>query len=592
VVPSEERIAEDPVVPSGESSTSIGGFLTRSRRRKEEEARKLQELQARLAMRGQDYIRQNPQLFTGSFGTPYYNANYNPLVPTLNMAKGGMVQYFQEGSDEEGVTPVEDSSSGFADLPMDLRQQARDEVVSFLTRQPANVPALRPLAEARAKEYADILGSNKEATQAQLLLELGQRAFGYAANVDEQGRPLKGSQFARLAGAVRTLPGTVAKYAGEIQKEERALKLAGIQAAEKEREAIRDANSKLIESQRKSFTEIAKKSGGTDSLFGKGAWEWRVVNTPNLLARYAAGETDDEQTNLVDSAITKLSQPRVENRVDPDTNLPYQVSIPPTLPSFVTQARDARKGLAAPAAPKATGRTEAAPTAPAAGAATAAPADVGAGIQPAAPSGTGLLPGVTPTGGGNLPPSMRGPKPTVEAPGTPGALTGRTLWSMSTNITGPGSAVTGAISQIPGLGGTFPEVTQARSLAVQEVENLIEAFIKSKQAGVKEQERLRSVYAVGPRFIDDPAAYRDRLIAIDEELGRDLNLAKQMAKNEELSSADRQAARRTLVLGQKLRSNLGVPLRVYSEEDIVGLPPGTEVLWYGIQPARVPERKK
>jgi hypothetical protein len=501
-------------------------------------------------------------------------------MPPLQMARGGIVQRFSEGSDEEAVTPYGESSSGFADLPVELKQQARDEVVSFLTRQPARVPNLRLLAEARAREYADILGSNKESTQAQLLLELGQRAFGYASNTDEQGRPLRGSPLARIAGAVRTLPGTVAKYAGEIQKEDRALKLAGIQAAEKEREAIRDANTKLIEGQRKSFTEIVRKSGGTNSLFGKGAWEWKVVNTPNLLARYAAGETDDEQTNLVESAITKLSQPRIENRVDPDTKLPYQVSIPPTLPSFVTQARDARKGIAAPTAPRATGRTE------------AAPAAEGSGIQPAAPSGTGILPGVATAGGGDLPPSMRGPKPTVEAPGTPGALTERTLWSMSTNITGPGSAVTGAISQIPGLGGTFPEVTQARSLAVQEVENLIEAFIKSKQAGIKEQERLRSVYAVGPRFIDDPAAYRDRLIAIDEELGRDLNLAKQMAKNEDLSSEDRQAARRTLVLGQKLRSNLGVPLRVYSEEDIVGLPPGTEVLWYGIQPARVPERKK
>jgi hypothetical protein len=444
---------------------------------------------------------------------------------------------------------------------------------------------LRSLAEARAREYADILGSNKESTQAQLLLELGQRAFGYASNTDEQGRPLRGSPLARIAGAVRTLPGTVAKYAGEIQKEDRALKLAGIQAAEKEREAIRDANTKLIEGQRKSFTEIVKKSGGTDSLFGKGAWEWKVVNTPNLLARYAAGETDDEQTNLVESAITKLSQPRIENRVDPDTNLPYQVSIPPTLPSFVTQARDARKGLATPAAPKATGRTETAPTAPAAGAATAAPAAAGAGIQPAAPSGTGLLPGVTPTSGAGTPPSMRGPKPTVEAPGTVGALPGRTLWGESARITGPGAVAAGAVSRIPGLGAPFPEVTQAQNLARQEVENLIEAFLKSGRAPVAEQERLRALYSVGPQFWDDPAAYRDRLIAIDEEIGKEINLAKTQAFNESLPSQTRQAARNFLSDAEKFRGTLGVPVRVYTKEDAATLPPGTQYLWQGRIPA-------
>jgi hypothetical protein len=145
--------------------------------------------------------------------------------------------------------------------------------------------------------------------------------------------------------------------------------------------------------------------------------------------------------------------------------------------------------------------------------------------------------------------------------------------------------VAGAISSIPGLGGSFPEVTQARNLAQQEVENLVEAFIKSKQAGVKEQERLRAVYSVGPRLIDDPAAYRDRLVAIDEELGRDINLAKKMAFDEGLSSEDRQAARRTLALGEKLRSNLGVPIRIYTKEDAAKLPPGTPYLWNGKIPA-------
>lgn len=499
-----------------------------------------------------------------------------PGMPPLQMARGGIVQRFSEGSDEEGVTQADESSSSFADLPVELRQKAKDEVVSFLTKQTLNVPALRSLAEQRAREYADILGSDRRSTQAQMLLELGQRAFGYAANVDEQGRPLRGSPLARLAGAVRTLPTAIGKYTADIEKEDRALKLAGIQAAEKEREAIREANSKLIESQRRTFTEIVKKSGGTDSLFGKGAWEWKIVNTPGLLARYAAGETDDEQTNLVDSAIAKLSQPRIETRVDPDTNLPYPVSVPAVLPGFVTQARDARRSgitrAAAPAAPSAKGTA-------------VAPAAVGSGIRPTAPSGEGLLPGVATTGGGTLPPSMRGPRPTVEAAGTPGALPGRTLWSESARITGPGAVTKGAISRIPGLGGTYPEVTQAQNLARQEVENLVEAFLKSGRAPVAEQERLRALYSVGPQFFDDPAAYRDRLIAIDEEIAKEINLAKGQAFNDQLDSTTRKNAREFLSSAEKFRSSLGVPIRIYTQEDAAKLPAGTEYLWQGRFPA-------
>jgi hypothetical protein len=494
-----------------------------------------------------------------------------PGMPPVQMANGGFVQYFREGSDEEGVTQADESSSGFANLPVELRQQAKDEVVSFLTRRTSDIPALKGLAEKRARDYAEILGSNRRATEAQMLFELGQRAFGYAANVDDQGRPLRGGQLARLAGAVRTLPTALGKYTSEIEKEDRALKLAGIQAAEKEREAIRDANAKLIESQRRTFTEIAKKSGRADSLFGKGAWEWRVVNTPGLLAKYASGETNEEETNLVDSAITKLSQPRIETRVDPDTGLPYQVNTPAIIPGFVAQAKGSRGSGVAPAAP--------ATTAPSAGSAAAAAA-------PSAATPIALGPSQTTTFGSSaLPPSMRGPRPTVEAAGTPGALPGRTLWSESARIAGPGAVTAGAISRIPGLGAPFPEVTQAQSLARQEVENLVEAFLKSGRAPVAEQERLRALYSVGPQFFDDPAAYRDRLIAIDEEIAKEINLAKGQAFNETLDSTVRKNAREFLSSAEKFRSSLGVPIRIYTQEDAAKLPPGTQYLWQGKFPA-------
>ena len=180
---------------------------------------------------------------------------------------------------------------------------------------------------------------------------------------------------------------------------------------------------------------------------------------------------------------------------------------------------------------------------------------------------------------------MRVPRPTIEEAGTPGALPGRTLWSESTRITGPGAVTAGAISRIPGLGAPFPEVTQAQNLAEQEVENLIEAFMKSGRALASEQERLRRLYSVGPKFFDDPAAYRDRLIAIDEEIAKEINLAKNQAFDETLSSEVRKNARSFLSSAEKFRSTLGVPIRIYNEQDAAKLPAGTPYLWKGKFPA-------
>jgi hypothetical protein len=143
----------------------------------------------------------------------------------------------------------------------------------------------------------------------------------------------------------------------------------------------------------------------------------------------------------------------------------------------------------------------------------------------------------------------------------------------------------GAVSRIPGLGAPFPEVTQAQSLARQEVENLVEAFLKSGRAPVAEQERLRALYSVGPQFFDDPAAYRDRLIAIDEEIAKEINLSKAQAFDETLDSTVRKNAREFLSSAEKFRSSLGVPIRIYTQEDAAKLPPGTQYLWQGKFPA-------
>jgi hypothetical protein len=157
---------------------------------------------------------------------------------------------------------------------------------------------------------------------------------------------------------------------------------------------------------------------------------------------------------------------------------------------------------------------------------------------------------------------------------------------MSRFIAGPVAGIGAGVSKIPGLGAPFPNVTQAQTAAKIEVENLIEAFLKSGKAPISEQDRLRKLYDIGPKLFDDPAALRDRLISIDEEISKEINQANLQAKNTNLPPETRKKALDFLSQAEKFKKALGVPVRLYKEEDVKQLPPNTEYLWLGKTRAR------
>jgi hypothetical protein len=501
----------------------------------------------------------------------------------VQMRNGGIVQRFKDGTlgpDEDqdgGVSPVDVSTVSY---PEDMVERARTETYNFLARRPSKEPSLEEQLRVREPMYQRLLGSDKNLSQAQMLFDIAQAGLNLSAGVDAEGRPLRGAQspVSRFAAAFSKVPAQIGARAGEAAKEDRAIKLAAIQAAEKDIENIRKQNTTLIESQRKAFSDIVKSSGS--GIFGKGDWHWNVVNKPGLLANWAAGKTSAEQDNLVESAITEFenqSKPIVETRTDPDTSLPYQATRPgKAIPPFVIEARKARSGLTTAVEPRTTDQAQ------------PAPVTGTTGIVPGTSPAPGVRPGATPTmpvtGAGQLPGAPGGGPGTV--PMQAGELPGRTLWSVSGLATGPVSSALGGVSGTPGLGDPFPLVTQARNAASQEVENLIEAFIKNQRAAMGEQERLRKLYSVGPKFWDDPAAYRSRLVSIDEEIGREMNKAASEAYNDQLPSTARQQARNFLNSAERFRSALGVPLRIYSEEDSAykELPDGVEYLWQGVIP--------
>ena len=170
----------------------------------------------------------------------------------MGMAEGGIVQNFQDGSGEAGVTPAMTFSP-------EVIQAAQSSIADVLAQQPAAVPDLAARTKALTPEYAEILGlGDKDAIRAQMLFDIGQAALGFAGNVGPQGQALRGSMAARLAQATSALPGQIGARAAQIRKEEQAATGTALQAAQAEQAAVIAANVKLAERQQDLLGEIAK----------------------------------------------------------------------------------------------------------------------------------------------------------------------------------------------------------------------------------------------------------------------------------------------------------------------------------------------
>jgi len=281
-----------------------------------------------------------------------------PMPPPMGMARGGYVQNFQSGSKSAGVTPVigepaEETVPAEADLvqyPPDLVAAAKRSGMELFNKRPTAAPTLSAAMLARLPEYNKLLGPDKAASEAQLLFDLGQRAFGFAANTDEAGRPLSGSFMSRLAGATRTLPAAMGKRIDEIGKIDRQLKVLALQQGEKDIDQVNAQNSDLQKRKNELMNQVntaqgrlaaaAAKVAGTpkEGPLGKGN-KGDILNTLIQFAPlYAAGSLEPEQRNAFMTAVTDYTQPTVIESTDPETGLKSIRTQRNELPDFVRQA--------------------------------------------------------------------------------------------------------------------------------------------------------------------------------------------------------------------------------------------------------------
>jgi hypothetical protein len=471
--------------------------------------------------------------------------------------KTGLPEYFTEEDVETVSTPGAAATGTYSPEAV---SQARTYMDQFLNQKPTPIPTLEEGIKARQPIYSRLLGGEdqKQMSQARILFDIAQRGLNFAGNVDDQGRPVRGSGVSRFAQSFRTLPTSIGQETKYMDEVERAARLAAFQATEKEIESTRAANIKLLDTQRKAFSDIIKSDGG--GAFGK-SLTGRIANmfSSDLVTQFAKGETTPEQDRQFVTAVTQYTQP-IESK-DPVTG--NIIMRKPELPSHVSLAIQTRNLK---------------PGAMLAGDDTRKPAlpttQVGA-----IPTTTDMAQRsvATPAGPGEqAAPTTSVPTATEIAGGGP-----KTMWEQTGNFAGPVPKIASTISKVPGLGDLAPEMQQAVTFVNAAKRDLIKNLQNNPRFPEGERKAIESEIDIGANLLDNPAAVRNRMIAIDDFLFKRQQNEERASKDSSLPVATRQAALQASNELGNFRATMGVPVRATSIDQVKSLQPGTKFIWEG-----------
>jgi hypothetical protein len=263
----------------------------------------------------------------------------------------------------------------------------------------------------------------------------------------------------------------------------------------------------------------SQRFGGGD--FGSGLMGRSLSIITDDAPSFAAGLLDPNADRRYLAAVNQYTQP--VTAPNPDTGVLETRS--PTLPQFVVEALQ-RRGLEVPNS-KPPGIME------------------GAGRTPS--QGTTTLTG------------------------------GKTIFELAGKVTGPVPAAMDALGKVPIVGEFInsPEMTQARNAITASRRDYIKSMQNNPKYAEGERKAIEDETNIDFSIIDTPAAFKNRLIGIDDALAvRESNSLK-TAQNKNVPVEERKQALATFNTIQNFRLTLGVPPRVKSVEEVKKLPAGS-----------------
>jgi hypothetical protein len=161
--------------------------------------------------------------------------------------------------------------------------------------------------------------------------------------------------------------------------------------------------------------------------------------------------------------------------------------------------------------------------------------------------------------------------------GTTTLTGGKTIFELAGKVTGPVPAAMDALGKVPIVGEFInsPEMTQARNAITASRRDYIKSMQNNPKYAEGERKAIEDETNIDFSIIDTPAAFKNRLIGIDDALAvRESNSLK-TAQNKNVPVEERKQALATFNTIQNFRLTLGVPPRVKSVEEVKKLPAGS-----------------
>ena len=500
-------------------------------------------------------------------------------MPPIAMARGGYVQHFQTGSDKSGVTPADDQSasdpaaSDLLQYPKNLVDAARAASSGLINQQPAKVPSLEGAMKTRLPEYQKLLGSDRGMAEAQMLFDLGQRAFGFAANTDDSGRPLRGSFISRLAGATKTLPTAIGRRIDEINKIDRQIKTLALQQGEKDIDQVNAQNAELQKRKSGLLAEVlraqarvdAKAAGAKDTgPLGRGS-KGDILNTFIQFAPlYKAGSLLPEQERTFLTAVQDYTQEQRMPFTDAETGITKIITYRNSLPDYVREALNARRPGSAPAPSAMT-------TVPSG---AGAPAGAGAG-RPARPAGAGAVP----TGPMGLVPGPNVPDEVFQAASV---APKSTFFDLAATGTGFVPVLVAGIARnvpVDAAGKIAPDFQQSTTMLKSMTNRIVNVLQENPRFPEGERKQILDELGTAPSVFSNRNGYINTIVALDKVMEDLQKKANSIINNEKTGVQTRKEQQRKLEDISSIRDLFGIQQRTITDPEVwKTLPPGEYIV--------------
>jgi len=478
-----------------------------------------------------------------------------PQGQPMAMYRGGDVQK-KVGSDQEGVTPVEPNPSEDVLYPADMVAAARKASSDLFAQAPVTAPTLEGAMKSRLPEYTRLLGPDRGASEAQMLFELGQRAFNFASNTDDSGRPLRGGFASRLAGAVKTLPAAMGKRIDEISKIDRQLKVLALQQGEKDIDQITAQNEGLAKRRSALLGQVltaqsridAKKAGAKEGgPLGKGSKGDILNNIIQNAPLFKAGSLTPSEENTFLMAVTDYTQPSTVEFTDPITGLKSLRTQRNELPRFVTDALG--------------------------------------GKLPGGSGSSGGPVATKPVADGALKPAVIGLTETAVSPEIfKVANTAPKSSFFDLAATGTGFVpvlVAGVARNVPldAAGTIAPEFQQSTTMLSSMTNRVVNVLQENPRFPEGERKQILSELALAPRLFANKNGYINQVIALDNMFETMEQKTRSVFAEEKTGIAARNDAARKLEDLNSIRGLLGIQSRTITDPEVwKTLPPGDYVV--------------